>query len=77
MKHCQKIGYGRSPSVVTLEDLMWLWHEVDHLPMYTANGRPAMGYLWLSATEGNSGETLSIILSETSISWEKVLLKMG
>ena len=70
MKHCQKIGYGRSPSVVTQEDLKWLWHEVDHLPTYTAKGRPAAIYLWLSATEGDSGETLSIILSETKISWE-------
>ena len=61
MKHCQKIGYGRSPSVVTQEDLMWLWHEVDHLPA-------PPWYLWLSATEGDSGETLSIILSETNIS---------
>ena len=53
---------------VTKEDLKWLWHEVDHLPTFTANGIPAMGYLWLSATEGDSGETLSIILSETNIS---------
>ena len=60
MKHCQKIGYGRSPSVVTKEDLMWLWQEVDHLPSYTASGRSAMNYLWLSATEGDSGETFSI-----------------
>ena len=70
MKHCQKIGYGRSPSVVTKEDLMWLWQEVDHLPA-------PPWYLWLSATEGDSGETLSIILSETNISWKKVLLKIG
>ena len=42
---------------VTKEDLKWLWHEVDHLPMYSASGRPVMGYLWLSATEGDSGET--------------------
>ena len=51
MKHCQKIGYGRSPSLVTQEDFSWLVQEVAHLK----ESLPSFLYFWLSATEGNSG----------------------
>ena len=51
MKHCQKIGYGHSPSLVTQEDFSWLVQEVAHLK----ESLPSFLYFWLSATEGNSG----------------------
>ena len=51
MKHCQKIGYGHSPSVVTQKDYSWLVQEVAHLK----ESLPSFLYFWLSATEGNSG----------------------
>ena len=51
MKHCQKIGYGHSPSLVTKEDFSWLVQEVAHLK----ESLPNFLYFWLSATEGNSG----------------------
>ena len=61
MKHCQKIGYGRSPSVVTQEDWRWLRREVEpltnHRENYSSSG-DIIQLLWLAATEGDSGEPL-------------------
>ena len=55
MKHCQKIGYGRSPSVLTEKDFRWLEQELEEsLPHSFVAG------VWLPATEGDSGETLII-----------------
>ena len=61
MKHCQKIGYGRSPSLVTQEDWRWLRREVEpltnHRENYSSSG-DIIQLLWLAATEGDSGEPL-------------------
>ena len=52
MNHCKKIGNGRSPSVVTEEDWMWLIKEVDSVSLRNQDHCN----LWLSATEGDSGK---------------------
>ena len=47
MNHCQKIGGGRSPSIVTYEE--WSWMHAQYLlitPNFVANT-----YLWLAATD--------------------------
>ena len=53
MNHCKKIGNGRSPSVVTEEDWMWLIKEVDSVSLRNQDHCN----LWLSATEGESGKS--------------------
>ena len=69
MTHCQKIGYGRSPSLMTQEDYRWLVQELEFLkdPKLGPNSIYKLlgaSLLWLSVTEGDSGEALSIILNE-------------
>ena len=69
MMHCQKIGYGRSPSLMTQEDYRWLVQELEFLkdPKLGLNSFYELlgtSILWLSVTEGDSGEALSIILDE-------------
>ena len=61
MKHCQKIGYGRSPSVVTQEDWRWLRREVEPLTNHRENysSSDIIQLLWLAATEGVSGEFMN------------------
>ena len=71
MMHCQKIGYGRSPSLMTKEDHRWLVQELEFLkdPKLGLNSFYELlgtSILWLSVTEGDSGEALSIILDEMS-----------
>ena len=72
MMHCQKIGYGRSPSLMTQGDYRWLVQELEFLkdPKLGLNSFYELlgtSVLWLSVTEGDSGEALSLILSETNI----------
>ena len=57
MNHCKKIANGRSPSVVTEEDWKWLTKEIKSIS--TRNQDHC--HLWLAATEGDSGKSLSII----------------
>ena len=71
MKHCQKIGNGRSPSLVTEEDWRWLVKELEPL----SNPNYYLPMPWLAATEGDSGEASSIILNEMSTSWKLVFAK--
>ena len=52
MKHCKKISGGRSPSVATEKDWVWLVQEVEAIS--TQNQEHC--HLWLAATEGDSGE---------------------
>ena len=71
MMHCQKIGYGRSPSLMTQEDYRWLVQELEFLkdPKLGPNSIYKLlgaSLLWLSVTEGDSGEALSIIQDEMS-----------
>ena len=65
MKHCGKIGHGRSPSLVTQEDWRWLAKELEPITkkIYSLNAPNTLQdlLLWLAATEGNSGEALSIV----------------
>ena len=72
MKHCQKIGNGRSPSLVTEEDWRWLVKELEPL----SNPNYYLPMPWLAATEGDSGEASSIILNEMSTSWKLVFAKI-
>ena len=58
MKLCQKIGYSRSPSVVTQEDWRWLKRELEPITNHRENylSNDIIQLLWLAATEGDSGE---------------------
>ena len=65
MKHCGKIGHGRSPSLVTQEDWRWLAKELEPITnkIYSLNAPNTLQdlFLWLAATEGNSGEALTMV----------------
>ena len=61
MRHCQKLGDGRSPPVATHQQWLSMQSEIEAIVLEDIAFRNSdiVRWLWLSVTEGDQGEGLA------------------